>query len=337
MAIEIIQLTPPQFQSATDEIIAVYRATFSLPPYLESEMQIAQVAKSLPEQPTRLGFRCCIARASATEPLVGFAYGFAVQSTDWWYEAVAGQMSRARLKEWLSNSFVLAEIAVMPSERRHGIGGQLHDALLALGTATKRSALPYRTAVLSTPQLDIYAMRLYDSRGWRVLLWDFTLPGAQCPYVVMGLELVSGQLPSPCQDGYTLPEESSQGDCYPATSLGADFDLDGRVSSPRICRLPRLSSATRGNEMFRLTLDQLFDLFDPLVHGELEAQLSREGVAALVVFEDLNPESLYFGGRTAVAVGAGCTYITVAECEGGFIEHAMQRQYAIAYYEKEGG
>jgi uncharacterized membrane protein YccC len=99
----------------------------------------------------------------------------------------------------------------------------------------------------------------------------------------------------------------------------------------------RLASATRRTEMLKLTLDQLFDMFDLSVHSQLEVQLSKEGVAALVVFEDLNPESLYFGGRTAVAVGAGCTYITVAECEGGFIEHAMQRQYAIAYYEKEGG
>jgi hypothetical protein len=132
MAIEIIQLTPPQFQSTTDEIIAVYRATFSLPPYLESETQIAQFAEFLPAQSTRQGFRCYVARASVTEALVGFAYGFAAQPSDWWYEAVTERMACERLKRWFANSFILAENAVMPSERRHGIGGQLHDALLAL-------------------------------------------------------------------------------------------------------------------------------------------------------------------------------------------------------------
>ena len=67
---------------------------------------------------------------------------------------------RADLRD-AKNLFEFVELAVRPDSQRRGIGGGLHDALLA--------GLPHHRALLSTWREERPARRLYLKRGWQVL------------------------------------------------------------------------------------------------------------------------------------------------------------------------
>ena len=94
---------------------------------------------------------------------------------------MAAGLGPERTAQWLSDSFELAEFAVAPSAQGQGVGRQLHDRLLG--------AIPHRTAVLSTLQVETVAQGLYLRRGWQVLLAPFYFGGGTQPYMVMGREM----------------------------------------------------------------------------------------------------------------------------------------------------
>ncbi|WP_372492658.1 GNAT family N-acetyltransferase [Microbacterium aurugineum] len=65
----------------------------------------------------------------------------------------------SKVSGWVGGHFEFVELAVTPEARGRGIGGQLHDALLA--------NLDHRRALLATSSSqDDPAVRLYSSRGW---------------------------------------------------------------------------------------------------------------------------------------------------------------------------
>lgn len=163
----------------------VYRAAFAAPPYNEGPAELMRFMETLPRHAQRAGFRCVVAREKTTGRIVGFAYGYASQPSQWWHDTIRQALSREKADEWLSDAFEFVELAVTPVFQGYGIGGRLHDALLA--------DLPYRTAVLSTYQGDTNAMRLYRKRGWVTLLENFVYPSddpaSDKPFVIMGLRL----------------------------------------------------------------------------------------------------------------------------------------------------
>jgi GNAT superfamily N-acetyltransferase len=87
--------------------------------------------------------------------------------------------------EWLTQSFQLVEVAVTPETQGQGIGGRLHDRLLA--------ELTYGKAVLSTIRAQTVAYWMYRKRGWRVLVEDMRFLGVDRPYRIMGLDLAPSQ------------------------------------------------------------------------------------------------------------------------------------------------
>jgi GNAT superfamily N-acetyltransferase len=130
------------------------------------------------------------ARTAAPPPnpdsqVVGFAYGFHGQSGQWWYDAVWHAIARSagagRAAVWLADSFEIAEVHVYKQFQRGGIG----TAMLLSLTADR----PERTAVLSTPDRDSTARRLYRRLGFTELLTGYSFPGGSPPYIVMGAEL----------------------------------------------------------------------------------------------------------------------------------------------------
>ena len=179
MAIEIVFLNTKEIKAARKQIVSVYRAVFTLPPYCEDEAEAPSFAGRLLDHAQRRGFRCCVARQD--DQIVGFAYGFTATPGDGWWENVAERLTDEAVETWLMDCFAFAELAVIPSAQGRGIGGQLHDALL--------SGLPHRTAMLSAFQGETPALQLYRQRGWVTLLCDFAPPGSEHPYVVMGLQL----------------------------------------------------------------------------------------------------------------------------------------------------
>jgi ribosomal protein S18 acetylase RimI-like enzyme len=123
--------------------------------------------------------------SNSNSEVAGFAYGFHGQSGQWWYDAVWQAVARAhgvgRAAVWLADSFEIAEVHVRTRYQHGGIGTAM---LLSLTTGR-----PERTAVLSTPDRDSTARRLYRRMGFTELLTGYSFPGGSPPYIVMGAEL----------------------------------------------------------------------------------------------------------------------------------------------------
>jgi ribosomal protein S18 acetylase RimI-like enzyme len=72
-------------------------------------------------------------------------------------------------------------LAVIADQRGRGIGGRLHDALLA--------AQPCPRVLLSTGVHNRRARAMYERRGWYYLHEGFDPPGEAGSYVIMGKDL----------------------------------------------------------------------------------------------------------------------------------------------------
>jgi ribosomal protein S18 acetylase RimI-like enzyme len=180
MAIEIVAATrPEELAPLADRLISVYRDTFSGPPFAEGEGGAERFAESLPRHVRREGFRCAVALEGGRA--LGFAYGHTNEPGQWWYEQVAPALTAGQIDRWFRGAFVVVTLAVTPLARGRGIGGRLHDELLA--------APSHKTAVLSTRQEESAAMRLYRGRGWQELARGVLFPHSDTPNVIMGLDL----------------------------------------------------------------------------------------------------------------------------------------------------
>lgn len=130
-------------------------------------------------------FRALHARTEPAGPVVGFAYGFHGQGGQWWYDAVwtalAETTGRRKAKRWLADCLEVAEVHVAKWHQRSGVGTTMLTHLT--------SGRPELTAVLSTPDRDTTARRLYRRMGFCDLLTGYRFPGGSPPYALMGAVL----------------------------------------------------------------------------------------------------------------------------------------------------
>jgi GNAT superfamily N-acetyltransferase len=117
--------------------------------------------------------------------VLGFSYGFRGEPGQWWYDAVSSALSRtigpALTAGWLADCVEVAEVHVRTDQQRQGIGTRMLTALTA--------GRPERTAMLSTPDRETTARRLYRRMGFTDLLTGYSFPGGSPPYAVMGAVL----------------------------------------------------------------------------------------------------------------------------------------------------
>jgi ribosomal protein S18 acetylase RimI-like enzyme len=187
------ELGPAEFRPAISRFVTVYRAAMNPP-----ERMLAGREAILERHAANPGFRALTAvltpaADSAEAPanggtspgvLAGFTYGFHGVPGQWWHDVVAGALavsSAPGARDWLANSFEVAELHVLPAYQGSGIGREL---LLRL-----TSERPERTAVLSTADAESRARRLYRGVGFTDLLTDFRFSGGEPPYAVMGAML----------------------------------------------------------------------------------------------------------------------------------------------------
>lgn len=118
-------------------------------------------------------------------PVIAFAYGFHGERGQWWHDlvqsALAAAHDPAEADRWMADSFEIAEVHVRPDHQGQGIGRRLMLWLT--------DGRPEQTAVLSTPDADTRARRLYQRLGFSDLLTAFSFPGGSPPYAVMGTTL----------------------------------------------------------------------------------------------------------------------------------------------------
>ena len=173
-----IPLTPHE----RSEIVSVFASVFAEPPWLENATDAARFASDLPWYEGRTGARWVVAERPRG-PLVGFAFGFLGGFSTEVHRAISSAHGARAAALWLDGAFQVVELAVLPSFRGQGIGGRLHDALLA--------DLEAETAILFTDAAASDALRLYRARGWIPLLDQYVSAISGRPTLVMGRRMTA--------------------------------------------------------------------------------------------------------------------------------------------------
>lgn len=168
----------------SDQLTALYRDVFSVAPYHEPPEAVASFGDRLRQHAERQDFRAVLALDG--ERLIGAAYGYRGEPGQWWHDVVRRVLAPEVAARWLADAFEVVQIAVQPDAQGQGVGGGLHDALIAV--------IPNRTAVLTTSQLESPATSLYRSRGWTKLHHRLVFPGGAVPFSVYGLALEGARL-----------------------------------------------------------------------------------------------------------------------------------------------
>jgi ribosomal protein S18 acetylase RimI-like enzyme len=143
--------------------------------------RVTSFADTLRRHATYAGFRA-FGAFNRRGKLVGFSYGYSSQPGLWWREQIAAPLSAEQRQEWLTDAFELAELHVHPTAQGNRLGSELHDRLMASHS--------HRTALLSVMHRSERARRLYDSRGWQVLVADLRFSSEpETAFSVLGLRL----------------------------------------------------------------------------------------------------------------------------------------------------
>jgi ribosomal protein S18 acetylase RimI-like enzyme len=110
--------------------------------------------------------------------VIGFGYGYRGEPGQWWHEHVRSCLDPAGYRAWLSDCFEVVELHVAPEAQGHGIGEEQIRLLL--------DGVQRRTTVLSTPEGESRAWRLYRRLGYLDVLREIVFPGDDRPFAVLG-------------------------------------------------------------------------------------------------------------------------------------------------------
>lgn len=181
---QILTWSGPQFAARVDEAMAIYVRAMQYPGYTGSQRAVTARRHTANE-----GF-ACRAALDADGTLIGFGYGYTTRPGQWWHDLVNKAMTRAAAADWLSDSFELSELHVMPEYQGRGTGRQLLCSLA--------EGIPHSAMLLSTPDADTRAFRLYRHMGFVDLARHYLFPGDSRPFAVLGarLPLLGGLLPA---------------------------------------------------------------------------------------------------------------------------------------------
>lgn len=164
-----------QFAARVDEAMRIYVRAMRYPDHTG-----AQRAVSARKHVAHDGF-ACRAALLADGTLVGFGYGYTTRPGQWWHDLVRQALDRDAAADWLTNAFELSELHVLPEYQGFGIGRRL---LMSLA-----DAIPHAAMLLSTPDQDTRAFRLYRDTGFVDLARNYLFPGDVRPFAVLGARL----------------------------------------------------------------------------------------------------------------------------------------------------
>lgn len=174
-AFRIESWTGRQFAERVDECMNVYVRAMGYPDHTG-----AQRAVSARKHTSIAGFAC---RAALTEDgaLVGFGYGYTTAAGQWWHDLVYRALLRENATAWMTDALELSELHVRPEHQGAGIGRRLLTSLA--------DGLPHAAMLLSTPDTDTRAFRLYRDTGFVDLARNYLFPGDSRPFAVLGARL----------------------------------------------------------------------------------------------------------------------------------------------------
>ena len=170
--VRIESWTGPELAQRINEAMAIYVVAMNYPTYAGAQRSVTAQGHTGYE-----GFAC----RAALRPdgrLVGFGYGYTSKPGQWWHDLVRRAVTDEVAAEWLPDAFELSEMHVLPHYQGGGIGRRLLTSLAA--------AIPHRAMLLSTPDADTRAFRLYRSVGFVDLARGHRFPGDARPFAVLG-------------------------------------------------------------------------------------------------------------------------------------------------------
>jgi ribosomal protein S18 acetylase RimI-like enzyme len=167
--------TGAQLARRIDDAMEIYVIAMNYPTYAGAQRSVTARGHTGND-----GF-ACRAAVLGDGRLVGFGYGYTSAPGQWWHDLVHRAVSRQTADEWLRNAFELSEMHVLPAYQGTGIGRRLLTSLAA--------ALGHRAMLLSTPDADTRAFRLYRSLGFVDLARGHRFPGDARPFAILGARL----------------------------------------------------------------------------------------------------------------------------------------------------
>jgi GNAT superfamily N-acetyltransferase len=150
----------PDTLHASGDIIDLYRAVFTAPPWNETDARIDEFSARLARDVQRPGFVAKVAHLDGHP--AGFGTGWPTRSpfpSTRAYGRVVEQLGSESVAALLIGALEVDELAVAPAAQRHGVGGRILDALLKEAPDQRAWLLTWN----SSPQ----ATGFYRRRGWR--------------------------------------------------------------------------------------------------------------------------------------------------------------------------
>ncbi len=170
----VTQSTAADMRERVEDVMAVYEIAMGYPPGTGAQRAGYAVAH------TRLaGFRAMTALEG--DRLVGFGYGYASRTGQWWHDQVRLALGPDLAARWLVNSFELCELHVLPEHQGRGLGRAILVRLADL--------VEQRRMLLSTPEGPTRAWRLYITQGFVPLARQYRFPGDARPFGILGAHL----------------------------------------------------------------------------------------------------------------------------------------------------
>ncbi|MCW2541346.1 MAG: N-acetyltransferase [Frankiales bacterium] len=170
----IIDVPPFDLPSRLDEAMAIYVAAMNYHPG-SGRQRADHVLRHMELQAFR--FRIAL---DADGRMLGFGYGYTSLPGQWWHDLVRKAVGRG-YGEWLDSAFELSELHVLPAEQGRAVGERILRSLA--------EGLPHHTMLLSTPEGDNRAWRLYRRLGFVDLARHHLFPGDHRPFGVLGARL----------------------------------------------------------------------------------------------------------------------------------------------------
>lgn len=171
----IVEWSGKQFAARVDDAMRIYVRAMKYQDHTGVQRGV-----SARKHVTLAGFACRAALLD-DDTLVGFGYGYTTKPGQWWHDLVRRALDPAAAREWLVDAFELSELHVLPEYQGIGIGRQLLSSLAA--------GIPHSAMLLSTPDADTRAFRLYRDTGFVDLARNYLFPGDARPFAVLGARL----------------------------------------------------------------------------------------------------------------------------------------------------
>lgn len=174
----IVRWEPADLRARLGEVMRIYAEAMGYPP------EAAEQRRGYTAAHTTLADFRAVAALGAQDRLIGFGYGYAAEPGQWWHDQVRLAMDPTLARQWLHESFELCELHVHPASQGRGIGRAL---LLDLAATVEQPRM-----LLSTPEGDTRAWRLYRALGFVDLVRRYRFPGDRRPFAVLGAHLPFG-------------------------------------------------------------------------------------------------------------------------------------------------